>query len=262
MTRRAARAAATQTAPDDAHLPVACAHCPLRQLRAFRSGTPEEVAAVQAIREGQTAFQAGQAIVAAGVRMREVHTLLSGWAFRFRLMADGRRQILCFLLPGDLIGLQENLGDVPAFGVEALTEVWTCRFRDDDLLSLYGRHPALAHGLTWVAAHQEWIVDENLISVGRRTAQERIGMLLIHLHKRASSLGMADSTGRVPFPLSQQHVADAMGLSLVHVNKTLASLRRLGLYRLENGWLSLPQPHALQRLADYYDAVMPNRPLL
>src|SRR3569832_1556010 len=110
-------------------------------------------------------------------------------------------------------------------------------------------------------AHEELIVDENLLSVGRRSAAERIAMLLIHLYKRSESVGLGGPDG-VPFPLIQQHYADALGLSLVHTIKTLNRLQAMGLFTLGNGWLKLTNPAAMARLADYYALPLRARPLI
>jgi len=100
------------------------------------------------------------------------------------------------------------------------------------------------------------------VSVGRRTATERVAMLLMHLYKRLQSLGLVDERGSTPFPLTQQHIADALGLSLVHTNKTLRRLRLLGVCEIKDQRLHLPTPHALQQLADYYDRPLEPRPLI
>lgn len=146
-------------------------------------------------------------------------------------------------------------------GVEALTEVCLCEFSESKLWDLYREFPNLGYDITWLCAHEELIVDENLVSVGRRTARERIAMLLIHLYKRAESVGAVDPDG-VRFPVKQQHIADALGLSLVHTNKTLRRIQRDGLCRIENGYLILGNMDAIRRLADYYGLPMREWPLI
>ena len=86
-------------------------------------------------------------------------------------------------------------------------------------------------------------------------------MLLMHLYRRLERLGLAQD-GSVEFPINQQHIADTLGLSLVHTNKTLRRLRQLGLHEIRNGRLRLLNPKALQRLADYYDTPLRRVPLL
>jgi CRP/FNR family transcriptional regulator len=116
--------------------------------------------------------------------------------------------------------------------------------------------------VTWIAAHEELIVDENLVSVGQRTAMQRIAMLLVHLYKRAASVGLKDETGAVPLPLTQQHMADALGLSLVHTNKTLRRLLRTEICDLRDGRLRLRNLGVIERLADYNELPLRGRPLI
>lgn len=240
---------------------TSCKSCPLRSTGAFSANSETEIDFIQSIKQRQRQVAAGNGIVREGDASSALFTLLAGWAFRYRTLSDGRRQIFNFLLPGDFIGLQHQLGQASSHGVEALTDITLCVFPNERLWDIYREHPGLGFDLTWLCAHEELIVDENLLSVGRRSAAERIAMLLIHLYKRAESVGMGDSGG-VPFPLTQQHIADALGLSLVHTNKTLKRLQAQGLYTLRNGQLKLTKPAAMARLADYYALPLRARPLI
>ena len=239
---------------------VACRDCALRRYGVFRANTAEEIDFIQTLKRKHLALAAGKLIVREGDRA-ELFTLYRGWAFRFKTLSDGRRQILNFLLPGDLIGLQDQVNEVSPHGVEALTEVELCQFARDGLWDMFRRYPSLGYDVTWLASHEETMVDESLLSVGRRNAAERIAALLMLLFKRCVSLGL-DVEARVPFPVNQQHIADSTGLSLVHTNRTLRSLHKLGLYETRDGWLALPKPRALERLADYFEAPVPSRPLI
>ena len=122
----------------------------------------------------------------------------------------------------------------------------------------------MGFNVTWLTAHEESLVDDNLLSVDRRSAQERIATLLILLYKRMAALQTVNAReDGVPFPLTQQHIADSLGLSLVHTNKTLRKLERLGLHRIENGRPHLRDVTALERMADLYgDGCPPQRPLI
>ncbi|MDO5087308.1 MAG: Crp/Fnr family transcriptional regulator, partial [Comamonadaceae bacterium] len=163
---------------------------------------------------------------------------------------------------GDFVGLQGEFAQAATYGVEALTALHLCVFPPQGLWALYHEQPQLGYAITWLGATQERLQDEILLTVGRRNAAERIAMLLIHLWRRAERVGLADADGSVPFPLTQQHIADALGLSLVHTNKTLRRLERLGLHRLHGGRLSLLDPEALERMADYYAQPMQPVPLI
>jgi CRP-like cAMP-binding protein len=238
-----------------------CKQCPLRATGAFSANTDAEIEFIQQMRKRQISVGAGNSILREGDNHKELYTLLSGWAFRYRLLSDGRRQIFNFLLPGDFIGLQHQLDARYPHGVETLTESTLCVFPSDRLWDLYRTHPALGFDITWLTANEELIVDENLLSVGRRSATERIAMLLIHLYKRAERVGLIGEDG-LHLPLNQQHIADALGLSLVHTNKTLKRLQAAGLYTLNDGRLKLVNPAAMARLADYYALPLRPRPLI
>ena len=149
-----------------------------------------------------------------------------------------------------------------AHGVEALTECTLCVFPGEQLWNLFRSDPRLGYDVTWLAARSEGQVDDNLLTTGRRTAAERVAVLLVQLYRRLERLGLADADASVPFPINQQHMADALGLSLVHTNRTLRHLARLGLHQIAQGRLRLPNPRALARVAEYYDLPPRRVPLL
>ena len=165
------------------------------------------------------------------------------------------------MLPGDLVGLQQEFGDASMHGVEALTDCTLCVFPSDGLWTLFREHPRLGYDITWLSAHEEGHVDDHLLTAGRRNATERVAMLLMHLYRRMERIGLVED-GSVAFPLNQQHIADALGLSLVHTNKTLRRLSALGLHELKNGRLRMLNTRALARIAEYYDRPPRLLPLL
>ena len=241
-----------------------CIDCPLRALPLFLPHTEEELALVQYLKRREITLDAGATVIHEGQAQTRLFTLLGGWAYRFKTLSDGRRQILNFLLAGDFIGVQQKMSDAAAHGVVALTAVRLCVFDRDALWELHRGQPSMGFNVTWLTAHEESLVDDNLLSLGRRSAEERVATALILLYKRAAALcDAAGRAGGVPFPVTQQHLADALGLSLAHTNKTLRKLQRRGLYRIADGRLVLLDPQALARLADLYgDGRPPPRPLV
>ena len=223
--------------------------------------TPSQLIWLQQRKVGQLKHEPGDTIIEPGATGARIYTLLSGWAFRYSTLPDGRRQILNFLLPGDLVGLQAELATAAPHGVEAMTAVSLCAFKHDTVPHLFREHPELALDLTWLAAHSERMGDDVLLTVGRRNATERVATLLVHLFKRASSVGL-DTEGSIAFPMTQVHVADALGLSPVHVNRVLQALRRARLIRLAGGRLGIGDLRALRRVAAYWEQPAPFRPLL
>jgi CRP/FNR family transcriptional regulator, anaerobic regulatory protein len=237
-----------------------CDACRLRGLRAFASGTPEQIAFIQRQKVGELAVPAGGTVIEEASKADRLYTLLSGWAFRYKTLPDGRRQILNFLLPGDLVGLQSRLMDTAEHGVEALTDAVFCAFERNALWEVFRGFPELAFDVTWLGAHEEHIVDEALLSVGRRTAVERMAWLLLHLWRRAELLCMVKE-GALILPLTQSHIADALGLSLVHTNRTLTALRRRGLFELSSGMIRAVDAEGLLRISRRWQPERGERPL-
>lgn len=241
--------------------PLACSACPLRPLASFKPVSEVELDSIARRKIGQLRHPQGATILAERMPTRHVFTVLHGWAFRYKTIEDGRRQILNFVLPGDMLGLQgELLNDLP-HGVEALTDIELCAFETDAVPNFFRDHPGLALDITWLAAHEERLVDEAVLSVGRRTATERVAALLVHLYKRAASAGLAIGD-TVPFPVRQSHLADALGLSPVHINRVLQRLRHDGYIRLGPGGLAIGNLTAMRRVGRYWEEPAPRRPLL
>ncbi|MEJ8820539.1 Crp/Fnr family transcriptional regulator [Variovorax humicola] len=243
------------------HCPHPCESCELRGSPAFNPVSLDELRAIQSFRDGSRVVEAGRPVIEEHRASSQLFTLYSGWAFRFKTLSDGRRQILSFLLPGDFIGVQDEFSDGRTHGVEAATLVTLCVFPRDKLWPLFRSQPRLGYDITWLAAREEKMVDDNLVTTGRRNAMERVAMLLMHLYRRAQRAGL-ERDGWVEFPFNQQHIADAIGLSLVHTNKTLRRLQRLGLHKLDGGWLRILEPKALETLGDYFERPFRPTPLI
>ncbi len=239
----------------------ACLACPLRLKPAFEDKTDDEIRFIQAMKTDHRTLAAGSDIIHPGQEDAELYTLYSGWAFRYKSLPDGRRQILNFLLPGDPVGLQASLLAAAEHGVEALTDVELCAFPRKRIWDLFVRMPNLAYELAWLGSREEAIVDDNQTSVGQRTASERIAALVITLYRRADALGLV-SEGSFAFPLSQQQIADALGLSLVHTSKTWSKLRKAGLFAISGGRLTLLNPRLTARMASVYESGRAPRPLI
>lgn len=240
---------------------VPCMACPLRLKPAFKGKPDDEVRFIQAMKLDHRPIAAGADIIHPGQEDAEVYTLFSGWAFRYQSLPDGRRQILNFLLPGDLVGLQASLLSAAQHGIEALTDVELCVFPRKRLWDLFVRMPSLAYEVAWLGSREESLIDENLTSVGQRNAGERIAALVISLYRRADALGLVVDKS-FAFPLSQQQLADALGLSLVHTSKTWSRLRRSGLFSVVGGRLTLLNPRLTERMASLFERELRPRPLI
>src|SRR6185312_12738 len=190
-----------------------CELCPLRKRPGLREFSREELEFVKTFKVDELRVEPGISFLREGTRSEH----------RYKVLDDGRRQILNYALPADMVGLQGTLMREMQHSVEALSPLVLCIFPRSKLWDLYSRLPSLAFDITWLAAREEQLIDEHLVSLGRRTALERTAFLLLHLFLRAEEAGLVkDAT--IQFPFTQQHVADTLGMSLVHTNKTLKRL--------------------------------------
>ena len=247
----AAAAAATVTAvPPPSGRKVPCEKCPLRAIECLREFTAKELEFVSNFKSGELNVEAGASIMLQGTNSAHLYTILSGWTFRYKTLPDGRRQILNYALPSDLVGLQGSVNDEMQHSVEALTDVMLCVFPREKLWDLYSNHPTLAFDVTWIAAREEQMLDEGLLNVGRRTAMERLAYLLLTLFQRAEEVGLTKGNA-IQFPFTQQHVADTLGMSLVHTNKTLRRLTATKTMRWKERRFEILDRDSLVKIANY-----------
>ena len=189
-------------------------------------------------------------IVEEGEDPRAVNVVMSGWACRYRQFEDGRRQIISLLLPGDCCDPHIFLLDRRDHAIGALTQVAIARIPGAALVDLTSRNPALdlafhREELASAAIQREWTV-----SLGRRSGVERLAHLFCELHVRLAAVGLADGTS-CPMPLTQPDLADALGQTTVHINRTLQDVRAARLLSLKSRRLTLLDPEGLRRLAKF-----------
>jgi CRP-like cAMP-binding protein len=193
-------------------------------------------------------FAPGEPLIAEGAVALRPRFILSGWACRQRVLSDGRRQIFSFLLPGDSVGLHRRAQPELAT-VAALTALETADAEPVLEAARSGRAPGLTRALEGVEPVEQTLLLDHLVRLGRRTAYERMAHFLLELQRRLEAAGLGDSH-RFPMPLTQEILADALGLSVVHVNRTLQQLRRERLIELRSGVAILLQREALATIAD------------
>lgn len=209
----------------------------------LRTLTPLDAPAIAALDDASRrprTFRARREVLAEGARIEEVLLILSGWAARVRILEDGRRQILDFLLPGDFIGLCDHADAIATSAVTAMTDLQVCASPSAE------QHPSLRRAYALSRALSEVDLLAQITRLGRLNAHERIADLLLELHERLAVAGLAVD-GRFTIPLTQELIADALGLTPVHVNRTLQTLRRDGSLSWKSRELVLLDPAALSR---------------
>lgn len=177
----------------------------------------------------------------------KVFMLHTGWAFRFVLLPDGRRQILGFLLPGDMISLRSLLSAPMSFSVQALTRVALCSFPADEFAHTLKSAEICDHLISKLMLHLT-MADGRISDLGQRTALERVARLILILEGRLKRCGLIQ--GDVfEFPLRQIHIGDALGLTTVHVSRTFATLRELDIVTLQRKMISIVDRKKLLTIA-------------
>ncbi len=196
--------------------------------------------------------EAGQDIVNAGETVDYVFIVETGWAIRYQLLDDGRRQIVNFMLPGDCFDLMSLTKAKSDHSVSAATQVMLRRIKSDDFLKTIKTDPKLATAFWWVAIQEETILREQIVRNGRMSAKERVASLILELSRRLSiSTGEQDNSLHLPVP--RTHLADALGLSVVHVSRTLAWLKREGFIAIDPGMIHILRRNDMAVMAEFDD---------
>lgn len=230
---------------------MTAAHIVVRRLTKLTVLAQPSIDLLTALRAGP-AFEPGANIIGDQEPMA-ARFLLAGWAARVRHLADGRRQIIAFVMPGEGLGLCERPQPLSLCPVVALTQVQTIdasQVVQAALTTPTTRYADLALALHLSAALDESFLIDQAVRLGRQTALERMAHLFLELRYRQGLVNAAQADSFAA-PLTQERIADAMGLSAVHVNRTLQQFRRDGLLDLAQGRVWLHRPKLLEAIADW-----------
>lgn len=173
----------------------------------------------------------GQDLVREGDALGSVFIVLQGYACRYKLLPDARRQITAYLIPGDFSGLHLLFPDRMDYSVGTLSACTVAQVPHETMSALMKEHPGIAGAMRRAAFADEAVLNEWVVNIGRRTSYERLAHLFYELLIRHRAVGLAQEDG-YDFPLTQVDLGDTMALSTVHVNRTLQALRSDGLIGL------------------------------
>jgi CRP-like cAMP-binding protein len=165
-------------------------------------------------------------------------------------LKDGQRQIIEFKIPGDFLGLRSVLLHVSDQSIEPITDIEVSEFHASDLLGTFAQMPRLATAILWAASRDEAMVVEHLVNIGRRDAAERMASFLLELGSRLMLVGLGSREG-FKCPLTQYLMADAIGLSAVHVNRVLRQLREDGLVTFRDGFVAFDDYDRFAEFAEF-----------
>jgi CRP-like cAMP-binding protein len=229
----------------------------LRRLSHYAELSPAEIGLLEAMPLASQDVGVGTELIVEGRLLDTPRLLVSGWACRFRMLPDGRRQIFDFILPGDMYGLCLRPQAIALTTAITLTQA---QIADASALWVAikdraNEFPGLSDACHSTASLEEAYLLNQLVRVGRQTAYERTAHLILEIHDRLSAVGLADGA-TIPMPLTQETIADALGLSVVHLNRTLQLLRRDHLIESRPGFVKLLQPEQLADVADFHPPVI------
>jgi CRP/FNR family transcriptional regulator, anaerobic regulatory protein len=202
-------------------------------------------------RSAKGSFRARQHIYRPGETPKRIVVLRSGWALRLALTSDGRRQVLSILLPGDIAGGELIMRDQVRTPVQSVTPVEYCAFDVGHLKEIAKDDPALVWAFVDICFSGREASEARLVDLGRRKAEQRLARLVLDLYERLTEKKLTDGAA-IPFPLRQQSIADALGLTQVHVSRVMRSLKENDVIRVQGGVLTILDMEALMDIAEIY----------
>ena len=233
-----------------------------RKLTAFVHLSQDDLSVLSDVYRRRRSFAVGRDLIHQGQVDQTAYIVASGWACSYKLLPGGTRQIVDFQIPGDFLGLRSVLFRTADHNVEPITRVHASEVKEHDLLMAFTQTPRLATAVLWAASRDEAMVVEHLVGLGRRNASERMAHFLLELGARLKLVGLADRKG-FSCPLSQYQLADALGLSAVHVNRVLRELREEGLLTFQKGKVLFHDYESLVELSGFDRAYLDHEgPLL
>lgn len=224
-----------------------CAGCHFRALN-ICGALLERSGVSPALQAKHRTIAARRNIYRAGEGSEGVLVICDGWAVRFVQLPNGRRQILSIVLPGDLVSPSALLERQLSFSVQAVTNVRYCYFPVAEVRARVQSDPVLFELWFRLAAAEHRNADKRLVDLGQRAAQERVAALIAHVISRLEDRGEAQDD-ELPFPMSQQQIADCTGLTPVHTCRVLSWMRKQGICTIGHGVMKITDRAELQRLA-------------
>ena len=221
-----------------------------RKLNAFVALSPKELKALAEIQSKPITVKRGKQLIEEGQTGHKAFVLQAGWACSYKDLANGQRQIISFPVAGDCVGLRSVLLRTADHSFSALTDAVVSPVEGAHIERCFTEFPRLGTAFLWATSRDEAMVVEHLVSIGRRSAIERTAHFFMELAERLSLIGLA-TEAEFKCPLSQYLLADALGLSAIHINRVLRQLREQDLLTLQKGIVRIHDLNRLRKLAGF-----------
>ncbi|CAH1042541.1 Crp/Fnr family transcriptional regulator [Halomonas sp. TD01] len=237
--------------------------CIISHFSHYCSLTEEEKALLNALEESPTDIKAGALLWEVDSPANEFCTLRSGWAYSYRHLENGDRQILEVFLPGDIIGLREFAFSKRLENVRMITDGVVCHFPHKRMLDLFRQSLTLTSVMFAIGSRHQALLTERLVNLARRSARQKMAHFLHEMYLRLRQTNR-DISGQFRLPLSQEQLADILGLSPVHVSRTFSALSEDGLVFRDRHNVTIPDLKALATEGEFDDCYLTDnvRPLL
>jgi CRP-like cAMP-binding protein len=233
---------------------VVCANCPIRAARSLGPAEPVRWFIRGGAGVERRTADAGTMLLRSGDNFGSLGAVFTGWALRYKLLDDGRRQILGVLLPGDLFGLEAVLLQKLQHQVEAVTPVTYAVMADEHVKQMIGGVPQFGASLLSHFAHEQGRQDRHATMLGRSNAEERIATFIVELHARLRRRRLGHTTS-FNMPLTQQQIGDYLGLTVVHINRVLRRFRESGIVTARGKAVIIHDLRALHRFVRFADEI-------
>ena len=221
-----------------------------RKLNTFVALSPDELTCLADLQSNPLRVKRGRQLTQEGQTGHKAFVLQAGWACSYKLLPDGGRQIISFPIAGDVVGLRSVLLRTADHSFSALTDAVVNAVEAPHILNCVTEFPRLGAALLWAASRDEAMVVEHLVNIGRRSAIERTAHFFMEMAERLHLIGQATET-EFKCPLTQFVLADALGLTAIHVNRVLRELRDRQLLTVRKGSVSIHDLAGLRKLAGF-----------
>ena len=230
----------------------------IEKLRGFVELAAADVSALEQATSHPQAVKPRTDLIREGDQPGPVLVVLEGWAFRYKVLPSGTRQIMAFLMPGDCCDLNISMLAEMDHSIQTVTHASVAKINSKLMDQLMTGHPRIARAMYVGQLIDEGTLRAWIVSLGRRSSAERAAHLLLELYIRGVRTGLAEHD-ELELPLSQTVLADALGMTPVHINRMLQEFRRSGVIQLKRGLLRILDPAALTRISGFDDNYLHKR---
>ena len=221
-----------------------------RRLNFFVELSKDELDILAELQAKPLKLESGLELTEEEQRSQKVFVLQDGWGCSFKIMPNGGRQVIGFPIPGDCVGLHSMLLPTSDYSFFVVTDAVVSVVEASRMFEIFRQFPRLGAAFLWLASRDQAMTIEHLTSIGRRTAIERTAHFFMELAERLTLVGLATET-QFNCPLNQYLIADAIGLSSVHLNRILRQLRERNLLTVRSGKVIIHDIDGLRSLAGY-----------